>query len=256
MLKEKGILFDVTLCIGCGSCYQACKEANKLPQTNNNFLNDHLSDNTFTVIEQYGEMYARKLCMHCNEPACVSVCLVGAIKKSPTGSVLYDAEKCIGCRYCMQACPHKIPRYEWGTTHPRIRKCNLCSDRVKSGKLSACSEACPTEATLFGDLDQLVTVAKKRLREHPEKYYQHIYGLEEVGGSHVLVLSPVPFEQLGYTSKLPKEPMPEFTMRAMEKIPPVVAVGGVFLSGMYWLTKRKNQIAKEEQKTTNGTKEI
>lgn len=256
MLKEKGILFDVTLCIGCGSCYQACKEANKLPQTNKNFLNDHLSDNTFTVIEQYGEMYARKLCMHCNEPACVSVCLVGAIKKSPTGSVLYDAEKCIGCRYCMQACPHKIPRYEWGTTHPRIRKCNLCSDRVKSGKLTACSEACPTEATLFGDMDQLVIIAKKRLREYPEKYYQHIYGLEEVGGSHVLVLSPVPFEQLGYTSKLPKEPMPEFTMRAMEKIPPVVAVGGVFLSGMYWLTKRKNQIAKEEQKTTIGTKEI
>jgi len=256
MLKGKGILFDVTLCIGCGSCYQACKEANKLPQTNKKFLNDHLSDNTFTVIEQYGELYARKLCMHCNEPACVSVCLVGAIKKSPTGSILYDAEKCIGCRYCMQACPHKIPRYEWGTTHPRIRKCNLCSDRIKSGKLTACSEACPTEATLCGDIDQLVIVAKKRLREHPEKYYQHIYGLEEVGGSHVLVLSPVPFEQLGYTSKLPKEPMPEFTMRAMEKIPPVVAVGGVFLSGMYWLTKRKNQIAKEEQKTTNGTKEI
>jgi formate dehydrogenase iron-sulfur subunit len=251
MLKEKGILFDATLCVGCGSCYQACKEANHLPQTNKDFLKDHLSNNTFNVVEQYDDLYARKLCMHCKEPACVSVCLVGAITKSSTGAVIYDADKCIGCRYCMQACPHKIPRYEWGSTQPRIRKCNLCTDRVMAGKLPACAEACPTEATLFGDMDQLIAVAKKRLKDNPEKYYQHIYGLEEAGGSHVLIISPVPFEQLGYISKLPNESMPEFTMRAMEKIPSVVVGGGLFLSGMYWLTKRKNQIAKEEKKN-NG----
>lgn len=252
MLKEKGILFDVTLCVGCGSCYNACKEANNLPQTNKDFLKDHLSDKTFTVIEQYEDLYTRKLCMHCNEPACVSVCLVGALSKSPTGSVVYDADKCIGCRYCMQACPQKVPRYEWETTKPRVRKCQLCPDRVKAGLLPACVEACPNEATLYGDMDQLITIAKNRLKENPEKYYQHIYGLEEVGGSHVLVISPIPFEQLGFISKLPKEPMPEFTMRAMEKIPSVVIGGGVFLSGMYWLTKRKNQIAKEEKKIING----
>ncbi|HMN49378.1 MAG TPA: 4Fe-4S dicluster domain-containing protein [Ignavibacteriaceae bacterium] len=252
MLKEKGILFDATLCVGCGACYQACKEKNNLPQTNSDFLKDHLSDKTFTVVEQYDDLYARKLCMHCNDPACVSVCLVGAITKSSTGAVIYDADKCIGCRYCMQACPHKIPRYEWGSTQPRIRKCNLCYDRVKDGKLPACVEACPTEATLFGDMDKLIAVAKKRLQDHPEKYYQKIYGLEEAGGGHVLVISPVPFEQLGYVSKLPNESMPEFTMRAMEKIPSVVIGGGVFLSGMYWLTKRKNQIAKEEKKSING----
>ena len=251
MLKEKGILFDATLCVGCGSCYQACKEVNNLPQTNKDFLKDHLSENTFTVVEQYGEIYTRKLCMHCTEPACVSVCLVGAIAKSSTGAVVYDAEKCIGCRYCMQACPHKIPRYEWGTTQPRVRKCILCYNRVNAGQLPGCVEACPNEATLYGNIDQLVSVAKNRLKENPEKYYQHIYGLEEAGGGQVLVISPVPFEQLGYISKLPKEPMPEFTMRAMEKIPSVVLGGGVFLSGMYWLTKRKNQIANEEKITTN-----
>ena len=249
MLKEKGILFDVTLCIGCGSCYQACKQENKLPQTNKDFLKDHLSDKTFTVIEQYGDNFVRKLCMHCNEPSCVSVCPVGAFTKSETGAVLYDGNKCIGCRYCMQACPQKVPRYEWGTTQPRVRKCVLCYDRVKAGKISACAEACPTEATLFGEMNKLIEIAKTRLRENKEKYYQEIYGLEEAGGGHVLIISPVPFEQLGYTSIVPKEPMPEFTKRAMEKIPPVVAVGGVFLTGMYWLTKRKNQIAKEEKES-------
>lgn len=251
MLNGNGILFDVSLCVGCGSCAQACKEVNNLPETNKDFLKDHLSDNTFTVVEQYGDLYARKLCMHCNEPACESVCLVGAIKKTETGAVVYDADKCIGCRYCMQACPHKIPRYEWGTTNPRIRKCVLCNDRVNAGKLPGCVEACPTEATLYGSIEKLIAIANRRLKEDPDKYYQKIYGLEDVGGSHVLVISPVPFEQLGYVSMLPKEPMPEFTNRAMEKIPSVVVVGGAFLSGMYWLTKRKNQLAKEK-KSNNG----
>ena len=247
MLNGKGILFDVTLCIGCGACYEACKEKNNLPETNKDFLKDHLSGNTFTVVEQYGDNYSRKLCMHCNEPLCVSVCPVGAFKKNEFGAVVYDGDKCIGCRYCMRACPHKVPRYEWGKTQPRVRKCTLCSDRLKAGKITACAEACPTEATLFGDMDKLVEVAKSKLQNNSSKYYQHIYGLEEAGGGHVLVISPVPFEQLGYTAKLPDVPMPELTMRAMEKIPPVVAAGGVFLTAMYWLTKRKNQIAREEQ---------
>lgn len=256
MSIEYGILFDVTLCVGCGSCYQRCKEVNNLSQTNDDYLKDHLSENTLTVVEQYGDNYTRKMCMHCNEPACASVCLVGAIKKSPTGAVVYDGDKCIGCRYCMQACPQKIPRYEWGSTKPRIKKCILCNERVKAGQLPGCVEICPTEATLYGRMDKLVEEAKRRLKEKPSEYYQKIYGLEEVGGSNVLVLSPVPFEQLGFSSKLPKEPMPEFTMRAMEKIPSVVVGGGVFLSAMYWLTKRKNQIAKENRINSTGNKSI
>ena len=165
MLNEKGLLFDVTMCVGCGSCYKACKEQNKLPETNKDFLKDHLSENTYTVVEQYGNKYARKLCMHCNEPACASVCPVGAFKKSDTGAVLYDGDKCIGCRYCMQACPHKIPRYEWEKTQPRVRKCVLCHDRVKAGKLTACAEACPTEATLFGNMEGSGFYGKKKNAE-------------------------------------------------------------------------------------------
>ena len=154
----------------------------------------------------------------------------------------------------MQACPHNIPRYEWGDTSPRVRKCVLCYERLKKGELTACAEACPVEATICGKLSELIAEAKKRIKGNPSKYYPHIYGLEEAGGSNVLIISPVPFEQLGYSSKIPKQPMPTLTMKAMEAIPSVVSVGGIFLTGMYWLTKRKNQIAKEELNLEKGKK--
>ncbi len=247
MVRKKGMLFDATMCVGCGECYLACKAQNNLPETNEDFLKDHLSDKTFTVVEQYGDYYARKMCMHCADPACVSVCLVGAFTKTDDGPVLYDYDKCIGCRYCMQACPHRIPRYEWGSTSPKVRKCILCTERLAKGEPTACSEACPTGATQFGYLDELKEEAKQRIADNPDTYYPEVYGLEDGGGTSILVLSPVPFDQLGYAS-LAKEPLPTYTARAMEKIPSVVTIGGAFLGGMYWLTRRKNEIAKEEKK--------
>jgi formate dehydrogenase iron-sulfur subunit len=154
----------------------------------------------------------------------------------------------------MQACPHHIPRYEWSKVNPRVRKCIMCYDRIKNGEQTACAEACPAEATIFGDRYELIEIAKQRLAENPDNYHQHIYGLEEAGGTNVIVLSPVPFDKLGLATNLPKEPLPTYTAKALEKIPGVVAGGGAFLAAMYWLTKRKNKIA-EEEKQSNITKE-
>ena len=128
----------------------------------------------------------------------------------------------------------------------------MCYEKITKGEPTSCSEACPTGATKFGDRDELIAEAKGRLKDNPTGYYQHIYGLEEAGGSNVLVLSSVPFEQLGFSPIIPKQSMPTYTMKAMEQIPTVVSVGGLFLTGMFWLTKRKNQIAKEEN--DNGGK--
>lgn len=247
MIKQKAILFDATMCAGCGECYNACKEQNKLPVTNDDPLKDHLGSNTYTVLEQYGDTYTRKMCMHCVDPTCVSVCPVGAFTKTEIGPVIYDPDKCLGCRYCMQACPHKIPRYEWTKVNPRVRKCVMCYDRVSKGQATACSDACPTGATMFGDRDELIKEAKNRIANSPDTYYHEIYGLTEAGGTNVLVLSPVPFDQLGFAANLPEKPLPTYTMKALEKIPSVIGVGGVFLTGMYWLTKRKNEVSKEEK---------
>ena len=253
-MKRKAFLIDITECVGCGSCYEACKEQNHLPQTSDDPLKDSLSDKTYTIVEQRGDYFVRRMCQHCEDPTCVSVCPVGAFTKTEVGAVLYDESKCLGCRYCMQACPFQIPRYEWGSLKPRVQKCIMCYDRVKNGELPACAEACPTGATLFGDRDEMIAIAKQRLAENPDKYYQHIYGLEEVGGTSVLYLSPVPFEELGFNTKLLKTAFPNFTHEALAKIPTLVTVGGVLLTGFYWLTNRKNEIAREkfeEQKKQN-----
>jgi formate dehydrogenase iron-sulfur subunit len=253
MIKQKGILFDSTMCVGCGECYNACKRHNNNSETNKDYLKEHLSSETYTVVEVYDDdIYTRKMCMHCINPTCVSVCPVGAFEKTEIGAVLYDADKCIGCRYCMQACPHYIPRYEWDKNNPRVRKCIMCYDKISKGEGTACSEACPTGATLFGNIEELKKEAWNRIKENPDTYFPEIFGDDEAGGSNVMVISSVPFDKLGFASNLPKQPLSNYTAQALDKIPGIVGFGGVFLTGMYLLTKRKNQIAKEEK---NSVKE-
>ena len=107
--NQIGLLFDAAECIGCGNCYEACKEENNLAATNKDFLKDHLSDNTYTVVEEYGDTYARKMCMHCLEPTCVSVCPVGAFEKTELGPVfmmLISALAAgIACRHVLTTFP-------------------------------------------------------------------------------------------------------------------------------------------------------
>ncbi len=143
MLRPSGLLIDITRCIGCGECARACAAANKIPEEEV----EGITSTHYTAVKTFnkGETFVRRLCMHCNDPTCVSACLVGAFKKTETGAVVYDESRCIGCRYCMQACPFEVPRYEWGSLAPRVQKCGMCYERVVAGGRTACSEACPTE---------------------------------------------------------------------------------------------------------------
>ncbi|MBL8295125.1 MAG: 4Fe-4S dicluster domain-containing protein [Bryobacterales bacterium] len=240
------ILFDSTKCIGCRSCESACAEKWGNPYNEQIGAQEKLSARKLTTIQTKGEKFMRKLCMHCLEPACASACPVSALYKTAEGPVEYDADKCIGCRYCMTACAFVVPSYEWDKRLPKVKKCNMCRERQLAGKPTACTEACPTEATITGDRDKMIAEARKRVAENPGQYYPKVFGVEEVGGTSVIMLAAVPFEQLGLPANLPKEALPAFTWRALSLVPSIATVGSVLLGGVYWITHRREEVMRAE----------
>jgi formate dehydrogenase iron-sulfur subunit len=217
-----GVLVDLTLCLGCRRCEWACNEANNQPSRPLQSFDDtsimqerrQPQPVQLTVVNRappQGEggkpLFFKVQCMHCEKPACVSACLVGAMHKHPDGPVTYDASKCIGCRYCMVACPHQLLAYEYDDPlTPRVRKCTLCRDRTKHGGVPACVEICPVEALRYGRRSDLLVMAHERIRRHPDRYVDHVYGETEAGGSSWLYLSDRPFTDLGFPSLGPESP--------------------------------------------------
>ncbi len=225
-----GCLVDLTRCIGCRKCEEACATVNDLPAPERpdcqctvfeqNRRPDH---DAYTVVNRYftGKQdsfdkpvptFAKVQCMHCQDPACVSACIVGALTKDETGAVRYDASKCIGCRYCMVACPFEIPAYEYhNPVTPKVRKCTFCYDRIsKDGGMPGCATICPTEAITFGKRDTLLAEAKRRIKDNPADYIEHVYGEKEVGGTSWMYISGVPFEQVNLPA-LPETPSPKLS---------------------------------------------
>jgi len=237
-----GLLFDSTRCIGCGACSAACKEANGLPLP----IEEHTTAYTWTVVENVGGVNVRRLCFHCDQPTCVSVCPVAALQKTPEGPVVYAADRCIGCRYCIMACPFGVPKYQWDRPIPVVGKCILCAGRVAQGLPTACAAVCPTGATLFGDRDTLLHQARARLAAGPDTYVDHVYGVTEAGGTALLVLSGVPFEKLGMKTDVPRQPLPLLTWQVLSKIPSFVGVWATFLFGVHWITKRREEVSAYE----------
>ena len=251
----RGILTDVTKCIGCNECVAACKRTyGHEPDVPRRWQkNDGLSAKNWTsVIRLPNSRYVRKQCMHCLEPACVSVCLVGALQKTEDGPVTYDEKKCIGCRYCILSCPFGIPRYDWDRAVPYVRKCILCYERIGKGELPACVEACERKgpkATIFGERDELLEEAKRRIEKNPEL---HLYGETELGGTCVMYLSDVDLSFLSYGKKPGAEPMPPRTEKLLKWVPAEFAGVGLVLGGLCWFFNRRNAVQSEEHDETEG----
>jgi formate dehydrogenase iron-sulfur subunit len=246
---KAAILTDTTKCIGCNECAIACKRANHLaPDVPRRWdLDDGLSARNWTsVVQGPNRSFVRKQCRHCLEPACASACPVGALSKTALGAVVYDSDRCMGCRYCIMACPYGIPRYDWDQPAPYVRKCILCYDRIRAGALPACTAACPTKATIFGDRDLLLAEARRRIGEKPGVYLNKVWGEHEVGGTSVLYISNVDLAFLTRGQPLGDRPVPERTALAMNAVP--LAFTGVIaaMAGLNWIIGRRMKRQGEE----------
>jgi formate dehydrogenase iron-sulfur subunit len=240
------MLYDATICVGCNACTSACREWNgTTPETDARGLYDaptELSADTWTLIQLYqgeGEYsFVKRQCMHCVDPACVSGCPVQALQKTAEGPVIYDPERCIGCRYCMYACPFHIPRFEWDEVIPLVAKCTFCYDRIAAGNGPACAERCPTGALTWGKRGDLAAEAEGRIEAEPRRYINYIYGKEDAGGTSVLYLSAVPFEKLGLEN-VGTEPVPDLSEGTANIVLPGILVGGPVALGLIrWISKR------------------
>lgn len=251
MIVQKAILTDTTLCTGCDKCVEACKKEKGLgkdePRRWKQRIDDLSSTRYTTMVQRSEHRFARKQCRHCLEPACVSVCLVGAMQKTPEGPVIYDTERCIGCRYCMMACPYGIPRYDWQATVPYVRKCDMCAERIKDGGEPACVEACPEKATIFGRRDELLEEAHRRISADSGKYLPKVYGETEIGGTSVLYVSDIPLDFLAWKPDLGDEPLPDLTLAALSKVPPLLLGVGGLMAGIFWITGRRMRLAEERE---------
>lgn len=253
------VLVDLTRCIGCRACMRACKIVNELPNNTElsegfpeSWVREELRFDQWTVVNpETGMDYdghevtrnVKRQCMHCLQPTCVSVCPVGALTKSELGPILYNEDRCIGCRYCIMACPFDIPKYEWHSgLSPVVGKCQFCTrKRLSQGQLPGCVEACPTGALKFGRREALLFEAKTRIASHPEQYINHIYGEKEAGGTAWLYMADVPFENLGFKSTMETAPMPPLTWDVLSKIPILAgAMAGLF-GTLAWTLNRQEK---------------
>ena len=209
-LDAVAMLYDSTICTGCKACMVACSEANGLPpdtSLSNGLwqMPPQLNSKTKNIIELYKEpdgpefAYVKRQCMHCLDPACVTGCPFGALKKNEWGAVTWESSLCIGCRYCEVACPFDVPKFEWDKWNPKIVKCEFCFDqRLLENREPACTAVCPTGSVIFGKRVDLLAKAKERIAASPNKYFeQRVYGEHEAGGTQVLYLSKVSFEKIG-----------------------------------------------------------
>jgi formate dehydrogenase iron-sulfur subunit len=266
---DPGLLIDLTRCVGCGRCVRACKLDNDLewrqdqPATG---VDADLASSNWTVVRAVGvetmqesrlgprrrvaRRYVKEQCLHCLEPACASACFVAALHKSEEGPVLYDGDRCVGCRYCLMACPFSVPTFEWDETFGRVQKCDFCPERTAEGEPTACAEACEQGALTFGRRGQLLAAAWARI-DADDRYVPHVYGEREVGGTSVMYISDVPFEELGFRTELPTDPLPTYTWEVTRILPPFAAGFTVAIMALY-ARRRKVLRDREEAQAEAG----
>lgn len=233
------ILHDITLCEGCQECELACAAAHGLPEPEDypdaeviRSLDPAKRSVVNAVETSAGEVYTKKQCMNCAQPACASACLTKAMQKEDEGPVTWDKDKCMGCRYCMVSCPFEMPQFEYASSNPKISKCDMCFERIAEGELPVCVENCPAGALTFGKRSDILREARQRILDNPGSYVDHIYGEHEAGGTGWLNLSPVPFDELGFNTNVEMSSYPALTKGFLYSVPSVFVLWPALLIGL------------------------
>jgi formate dehydrogenase iron-sulfur subunit len=273
--ERYGVLVDTTVCIGCRRCEWACNEWNNNPNrpieefegsvNGKNSVFDavrRMHAENFTVVNRFispkdgNPIYVKRQCMHCEDPGCLSSCFVDAYRKTKMGPVLYGQGLCVGCRYCMVACPFDVPAYEYNEPlNPQITKCTFCFDRITKGSVPACVEICPAQVMTFGKRTDLLNLAHKRIIDNPGKYVDHVYGEHEVGGTSWMYLSSVPFDQIGFKTTLPETPIPNLSKAYLFGVKMFEVVGAwPLVFGAYYAISKARKKTNESHETSSEQK--
>jgi formate dehydrogenase iron-sulfur subunit len=256
-IKHHAFLFDATRCIDCRACMVACSTENNIEMDKTRIWVAGIGlKGKFPDLDRASMVYH---CMHCDEPDCLSACPVGAYSKRLDGPVVYDHDKCIGCRYCMNACPFGVPHFDYDKgliEGAFIDKCTFCPQRIDVGLEPACVATCPTDALEYGERDELLSKAHERIAAHPDRYVDQVYGEFENGGTSYLILSHVPFSELGLPD-LPEIPVNKTSEQVMEMTIPFALGWGAVLTavaaGVHIYNKKSE--AKARQAETAEEKE-
>jgi formate dehydrogenase beta subunit len=264
MKQELIKLIDLSRCTACRGCQIACKQWNELPaKPTKNFGSyqnpPDLQWNTWTLIrfqeveDRSGKvkwLFRKDGCMHCTDAACVKVCPTEALYHTEYGSVVLNADKCIGCKACIPACPFGVPKMNAATN--KVSKCDFCYTRLQTNQPPACVLSCPTGALTIGDKDAMLKKAYARAKELGGD--ANVYGDKFVDGTHVVYVLPEKPEVYDNLPTDPKMPLTIIVWKDILKPAGLIAAGGVVAGAfLHYITHGPK--TPEEETTSEGGKQ-
>jgi len=252
----KARLIDVSKCMACRACQVACKQWNELSAEHTTQRGTYenppeLSGSTWIKVEfreRPGEwLFRAHTCMHCTDASCEKVCPTGAISHQGD-AVIIDQEWCIGCGYCVVACPFHIPHKD--EEEGIARKCRFCIDRITNGLAPACATTCPSGAIQFGERTDLIATARRRVQALKANGSPNaiLYGEDEMGGLNTLYIltdSPSVFG-------LPEAPQLATSTAWAQWMGGIIVAGVVAVIPFWLLFKRRKQVEAAQESTVEG----